>query len=323
MANTKGGARTEGYTAVVLGDYSPITARLVWAWLGRGHRIDSFWTCVEPKMAALRIDRQLAYVRPGWSVSAALKRHAVPVVEITRERLTEDQALGRRVAEADLLISCMFALRVPAGLLAAAGGRALNLHPALLPAWRGSAPLHSMVQAGRGAVDGGLTLHAMVERFDAGAIIASIAVPLAPGQTWIEWRLALARAAGAMVDRGIVPFMTGDIAPRPQGKSPTPYSRKADRHFVIDRGTQWEKADRLMTLLGRSQSVDLDTGRRLCRVVGGIRKLGPPTGQAARAGPFAVSMDLVDARCRFRRRLPGASRRFRLRQLWSLIKAPY
>jgi hypothetical protein len=311
------------YRAVVLGDFSPMTARVVWTWLKRGNCIDFFGAYFDPKMAAIRLDRRLAWLRPGWSVSAALKRYRIPLIDVRNSGALKDPTLVRRVADADLLLSSLFQFKAPAVTLAAANGKALNLHPALLPAWRGSAPVHSMVQAGRAAEDGGVTLHVMVERFDAGDIVEAIAVPLRPDQDWNRWRQALARAAGTLVDRGILPFMAGEIEPKPQDTTPAPRSRTADRRFIIDSATTADEARAFLRLLGHAQSLDLNIGSEFVRIVGRIRRLGPPTGQLPQIHPLSVTMDLADARCRFRRRLSGASWRFRLRRLLSLISARY
>lgn len=271
----------------------------------------------------LRQERRLGFFRPGWSVTAAVSRFDIPVRDVQREVLATDEALARSVERSDLVLSCLFPYRVPSHLLAMAGGRALNLHPALLPAWRGCAPIDSMVQAGRAAADGGITLHVMVDKFDAGAIVAAVPVPLDPSKDMVWWAQALSRASGDLVHVGVEPFLRGEIEPRPQSASPTPYAGKANARFAIDKTTSHDQADRHLSLFGRTTTVDLKTDGRTIRVLGRARKLGPPTGRPPRIGPFFVSMDLGDARCRFRRRLPGASRRLRLKRLLRWVIAPY
>ena len=311
------------YKTVVVGVPLPMTARLLWTWLEAGHQVVEFWMPPGLDRGLSRRDRQLAVCRPGWSVAAALKRFEIPLRHVGRQDLAQDESLVERVAQSDLLLSCLYPYRLPPRLLKQAGGRALNLHPALLPAWRGCAPLASMVRAGRAALDGGVTLHVMVDKFDAGAIVAAIPVPLRPDQDWPRWSQALARASGALVRQGVEPFLRGEIDPRPQPASPTPRSLRADAEFVIDKTISHDRADMHLSLFGRYGSIDLKTDDRTVRVLGRMRSLGPPTGEPPKIGTFFVAMDLADARCRFRRRLPGASRRLRLNRLLSWLTAPY
>lgn len=311
------------YRAVVVGVPSTMTARLLWRWLEAGHEVTELWMPAGLDRGMLRRERQLGFFRPGWSVAAAVRRFSIPVRDVGREILAKDESLARSVERSDLILSCMFPYRLPPHLLARAGGRALNLHPALLPAWRGCAPIDSMVQAGRAAVDGGVTLHVMVDKFDAGAIVAAVPVPLDPGKDLIWWAQALSRASGDLVHIGVEPFLRGEIEPRPQPDSPTPYAGKATAQFAIDKTTSFDQADRHLSLFGRSAALDLKTDDRTIRVLGRARSLGPPTGDPPRIGPFFVTMDLADARCRFRRRLPGASRRLRLKRLLRWTIAAY
>ncbi|MEO1223485.1 MAG: formyltransferase family protein [Pseudomonadota bacterium] len=311
------------YRAVVAGVPSTMTARLLWRWLEAGHQVTELWMPAGLDRGMLRQERQLGIFRPGWSVAAAVRRFNIPVRDVGREVLAKDGSLAESVERSDLILSCLFPYRVPSHLLTLAGGRALNLHPAMLPAWRGSTPMLSMVRAGRAARDGGVTLHVMVDRFDAGAIVAAVPVPLHPGKDWIWWAQALSRASGDLVHVGVEPFLRGEIEPRLQPASPTPYAGRANAQFAIDRTTSYDQADRHLSLFGRSSALDLKTDDRTIRVLGRARSLGPPTGEPPRVGPFFVTMDLADARCRFRRRLPGASRRFRLKRLLRWIMAPY
>ncbi len=59
--------------------------------------------------------------------------------------------------------------------LAPAG--AFNLHGSLLPKYRGRAPLNWLVN---GETETGVTLHRMVKRADAGAIVAQLRIAIAP-----------------------------------------------------------------------------------------------------------------------------------------------
>lgn len=91
----------------------------------------------------------------------AAKRLGIPVAQ--PERLEESVELG-----ADTVVVCAYGLLIPNELL----GRALwlNVHPSLLPRWRGAAPVERALMAGD--EETGVTIHRTVEALDAGPIAA-------------------------------------------------------------------------------------------------------------------------------------------------------
>lgn len=90
-------------------------------------------------------------------------------------------ALAEAVAAArpDMLFSFYYRAMLPASLLQLAPRGAFNMHGSLLPHFRGRAPTNWAVLMG--ARETGATLHEMVAKPDAGAIIDQSAVPILPG----------------------------------------------------------------------------------------------------------------------------------------------
>jgi methionyl-tRNA formyltransferase len=99
-------------------------------------------------------------VRPG-PAKAVAERLGIPVLQ--PERLTEDVELP-----AETLVIAAYGLLVPPVLL----DRALwlNVHPSLLPRWRGAAPVERAILAGD--VETGVTIHETVPELDAGPVAA-------------------------------------------------------------------------------------------------------------------------------------------------------
>ena len=85
-------------------------------------------------------------------------------------------------AQPDLMFSFYYRHMLPAQLLALAP--AFNMHGSLLPQFRGRAPVNWAVL--HGARETGATLHEMTVKPDAGAIVASSAVPILPDDTAFE-----------------------------------------------------------------------------------------------------------------------------------------
>ncbi len=77
---------------------------------------------------------------------------------------------------ADTVVVCAYGLLIPPSLLERALW--LNVHPSLLPRWRGAAPVERALMAGDR--EAGVTIHRTVEALDAGPIAAQRAFPIGP-----------------------------------------------------------------------------------------------------------------------------------------------
>jgi methionyl-tRNA formyltransferase len=99
----------------------------------------------------------------------AAERLGIPVAQPVRLDGTVD--LG-----ADTLVVAAYGLLIPPELLERALW--LNVHPSLLPRWRGAAPVERALMAGDRET--GVTIHRTVEALDAGPIAAQGAFPIAP-----------------------------------------------------------------------------------------------------------------------------------------------
>jgi methionyl-tRNA formyltransferase len=99
----------------------------------------------------------------------AAERFGIPVSQ--PERLDESVQLG-----ADTVVVCAYGLLIPNELLERALW--LNVHPSLLPRWRGAAPVERALMAGD--EETGVTIHRTVEALDAGPIAAQRPLPVAP-----------------------------------------------------------------------------------------------------------------------------------------------
>ena len=123
------------------------------------------------------------------------------------------EALAARVAAArpDLIFSFYFRAMIPMRLLALAKAGAFNMHGSLLPLYRGRAPVNWAVL--HGATQTGATLHEMVARPDAGAIVDSSAVPILPDDTAIQVFDKVTVAAEQVLWRSLPAILAGR-APR-------------------------------------------------------------------------------------------------------------
>jgi methionyl-tRNA formyltransferase len=109
------------------------------------------------------------------------RRVAAPPAKVVAARLAIpiDQPAkldGSVEIDADTVVVCAYGLLIPPVLLE--GGLWLNVHPSLLPRWRGAAPVERSILAGD--TETGVTIHETVEALDAGPIAAQRAFPIEP-----------------------------------------------------------------------------------------------------------------------------------------------
>jgi methionyl-tRNA formyltransferase len=103
---------------------------------------------------------------PAKEVAARL---GIPVLQ--PERLQPGLELG-----AATVVVCAYGLLIPEGLLSER--RWLNVHPSLLPRWRGAAPVERAILAGDDET--GVAIHETVKELDAGPIAAQSAFAIDP-----------------------------------------------------------------------------------------------------------------------------------------------
>jgi methionyl-tRNA formyltransferase len=112
---------------------------------------------------------------------------------------------------ADFLFSFYYRRMLSPALLAIAPRGALNMHGSLLPKYRGRAPVNWAVL--NGERETGATLHYMVEKPDAGDVVAQTAVPILPDETAREVFDKVTQAAAATLERALPALIKG-TAPR-------------------------------------------------------------------------------------------------------------
>lgn len=115
---------------------------------------------------------------------------------------------------------------VPKRLLDAVGGRALNVHPSLLPRWRGAEPVAHAILAGDEAT--GVTLMEGTAALDAGAIVAQELVEIAEGETTGELEARLALLGARLLERELLVYLAGDLRPVPQDEALVTWAPKLD-----------------------------------------------------------------------------------------------
>lgn len=151
------------------------------------------------------------------------ERLGIPVVQPSR--LDESVALG-----SDTVVVCAYGLLIPEAMLERALW--LNVHPSLLPRWRGAAPVERAIMSGD--EETGVTIHRTIEALDAGPVAAVRSFPI---EAEDDAGLVYARAAEIAAE--LLDGVLAQDEPRfePQAEKGATYAEKirpADRVLDLD-----------------------------------------------------------------------------------------
>jgi methionyl-tRNA formyltransferase len=144
------------------------------------------------------------------SVEQLAALHGVPV---EKPLDANEPALVERIAglAPDFLFSFYYRALLKQPLLQLPQRGALNMHGSLLPRYRGRVPVNWAVI--NGERESGATLHYMVEKPDAGDIVAQQAIPILPDDTALDVFNKVTVAAEMALDRALPALLAG-TAPR-------------------------------------------------------------------------------------------------------------
>jgi methionyl-tRNA formyltransferase len=156
----------------------------------------------------------------------AAKTHGFPVVYA-------EEVEGRyvpfvREKAPDLLLSVFYRKMIPSQALPIPKIASLNLHPSLLPAYRGRAPVNWVLVNGERVT--GVSLHHMTREPDAGDVVGQRAIEIAPRETALTLYHKVEAEGRALLEE-MLPLVASGKAPRtPQDASRATYfgGRKPD-----------------------------------------------------------------------------------------------
>lgn len=142
------------------------------------------------------------------SVARFASERDIPVL-LPEDPNTADIAARVAAGRPDFLFSFYYRRMLAPALLQLAPRGAYNMHGSLLPLYRGRAPVNWAVI--RGERETGATLHTMVAKPDAGAIIAQQRVPILPDDTALDVFSKVTVAAELALD-GVLPGLLAGSA---------------------------------------------------------------------------------------------------------------
>lgn len=93
----------------------------------------------------------------------------------------EDVINSIKTLQPNLIVTACYGQKIPAELIRSVQHGAVNVHPSLLPRWRGGDPVPWTILAGDAEI--GVTIVTLTERFDDGRILAQKKVPVTKKDT--------------------------------------------------------------------------------------------------------------------------------------------
>jgi methionyl-tRNA formyltransferase len=181
-------------------------------------------------------------------------------IELDQPESVNQDAARRRIelAEPEAVCVCAFGALIREPLLSSY--RMLNVHPSLLPRWRGAAPIERAIMTGDEKT--GVTIIQLTAGLDSGPMCLQAAEPIAPQETYGSLASRLAKLGGELLVRAL----SEDPPCRAQEDALATYAEKlspADRRLDPARpAVELERVVRALTPHVGAQ-VELDDGLTL------------------------------------------------------------
>ena len=161
------------------------TKRIVALISGRGSNLIALLDAIENGQIAAKIARVISDRADAPGIAAARERGVATevIAEGHRERHTFAQALADQVAAQapDLIVLAGFMRILSAAFVNRFDGRIMNIHPSLLPAYRGLDTHRRVLESGE--TEHGCSVHFVTAALDAGPLIAQAKVKVLPDDT--------------------------------------------------------------------------------------------------------------------------------------------
>ena len=187
-------------------------------------------TPIRPQLSTLNLPT-LGQIASPLALAAS---YSVPAFAV-RQLAAPETVAALAALQPDLICVSCFPQLLPPEILQIPRLGCLNVHPSLLPRFRGPAPLFWALRAG--VAQTGVTVHFMDEKFDTGDVALQRPFPLPTGITHTELETTLAQIGAELLVEAVQKADAGTL-PRqaqPPGVTSNPWPREAD--FALD--TNW------------------------------------------------------------------------------------
>ena len=201
------------------------TARRTWASHGLGTLWRGGWRLVR---ARLRMAGRALGLRPEGAASLTEVAHVrrLRVVPATRINARATREAITALAPDLLLVSALDQI-LKAPVLAIPRLGCVNVHPSLLPAYRGPNPFYWVLANGEART--GVSLHMIDEGIDTGDLLLQEELEIRPGETEHSLQRRATELAGRMALEAVRGLGAGTLSPKPQPEEGASYHPQPPR----------------------------------------------------------------------------------------------
>lgn len=153
--------------------------------------------------------------------------------------------------KADLLVSASYGQKIPTPTLQVATYGGLNVHPSVLPRWRGGDPVPWAILSGDREI--GVSVVTLAETFDKGKIIAQKKIPITPHDTSDPLRTKLFVLGAGLLVQTLPDYISGKNKGVPQHTEGEPYAKRFSREDGFE---PWENIQKALTDQEEASRID-------------------------------------------------------------------
>ena len=159
-------------------------------------------------------------------VAPPVKRAALawdlPVVQPVS--LGETEAAGQLAGfKPDVIVVAAFGQILPPSVLDVPSYGCINIHPSLLPRFRGASPVAAAILAGDEFT--GVSIMLMDRGLDSGPVLAQAQISISPQDTTGSLTAKLSQVAAWLLQEVLVRWTKGELSPQPQNEDEATYCR--------------------------------------------------------------------------------------------------
>jgi len=189
--------------------------------------------CLDALIASKAFDVKLVITQPDKPVGRKqiltpppikilARQHGIPV-----EQPEDVNVFELKNLHVDFFLTVAYGQIIKKHLLQLPSIAPVNVHPSLLPRWRGAAPIQNALLSGDRRT--GVTIQHMTEELDAGDILGQEQIPITPGETAETLHKKLSALAASL----LINTLSNPLHPQPQNNEKITFCKKLSREDGI------------------------------------------------------------------------------------------
>lgn len=159
-------------------------------------------------------------------VKVLCEEYGIPCLQMDHLKDEVDKVLAY---EPDVIVTCAYGQIVPSSILEYPRLGCINVHPSLLPKYRGGAPMHFAILNGDEVT--GVSLMEMTKKMDAGKVYAQVEVSIGKDETEAELEPRLLEASVTLLKENLPLYLDGKLPGVEQDESKVTFCHNISREM--------------------------------------------------------------------------------------------